>query len=84
MRNPLIAEIRRIRAKMARERAQNPDRDYIAEAAELRRKVCDVVVTETGETLYITNKDKLYDVLIAPRLAKKKRSGGRRAVAPAR
>ena len=84
MRNPLIDEIRRIRAKMARERAQNPDRDYIAEAAELRRKVCDVVVTETGETHYITNKEKLYEVLVAPRLAKQKRSARNRPVAPAR
>ena len=66
---------------MAREEAQNPDRNYIAESAELCRKVCDVVVTETGETRYVTNRDKLYEVLIAPRLAKKKRSAGQRPVA---
>ena len=70
MHNPLIAEIRRIRAKMDRERARNPNRDYVAEAEELRRKVCDVVIDENGVTHYITNKQKMFDVLIAPRIAK--------------
>lgn len=70
MRNPLIAEIRRIRAKMDREWARNPNRNYVAESQELRRKVCDVVVDENGKTHYITNEKKMYDVLIAPRLAK--------------
>ena len=70
MRNPLIAEIRRIRAKMARERARNPNRDYVAESQELRRKVCDLVIDENGKEHYIANWNKMYEVLIAPRLAK--------------
>src|SRR5262245_25502458 len=91
MRNPLIAEIRRIRAKMDREWARNPNPNYIAESQARTRKVCDVVIDDDGKPRYITNKQKLYDVFIAPRLAKeearskraRKRpsSGGRRKVA---
>jgi hypothetical protein len=69
-RNPLIAEIRRIRAKMDRERARHPDRDEVAESHALLLKVCDVVIDEQGKTHYITNGKKMYEVLIAPRLAK--------------
>ncbi len=55
---------------MARERAQNPNRDYIAESQELRRKVCDVVIDGNGKPHYISNAKKMYEVLIAPRVAK--------------
>lgn len=64
---------------MDRERARNPNRDYIAESQELRRKVCDVVIDENGTTLYITNAKKAYDVLIAPRIAKEAALAKRRA-----
>ena len=74
MRNPLIAEIRRIRAKQALERARNPHRDEVAESYELLHKVCDVVVSENGERHYVASATKMYDVLIAPRLAKEKPS----------
>jgi hypothetical protein len=74
MRNPLIDEVRRIRAKMDREWARNPGRDEVAESRALLEKVCDVIVSENGERRYITNATKMLDVLIAPRLAKKKRS----------
>ena len=69
MRNPIIDEIRRIRAKMDGKRAQNPNRDYVAESHELLLKVCDIVVSENGERRYVTNWNKMYEVLIAPRLA---------------
>jgi hypothetical protein len=78
MRNPLIAEIRRIRAKMGRERARNPNRDYLAEGQEMRRKVCDVVIDAEGKTHYITNRQKMYDVFIAPRLAEEAARSKRR------
>ena len=67
MRNPLIAEIRRIRAKMAREWARNPN--YFAELRERFLKVYDVVLDEKGKPHYFLNKEKVHDVLIAPRLA---------------
>jgi hypothetical protein len=70
MRNPLIAEIRRIRAKMDRAWARNPNPDYVAESQELRRKVCDVFIDDEGNPHYITNEKKMYEVLIAPRLAR--------------
>jgi hypothetical protein len=70
MRNPLISEIRRIRARMDRERARNPDRDEVAESRELLLKVCDVIIDDQGKPRYITNGKKMYDVFIAPRLAK--------------
>jgi hypothetical protein len=70
MRDPFIAEIRRIRAKMDREWARNPNRDEVVESREFLLKVCDVVIDENGKTHYITNGKKMYDVLIAPRLAK--------------
>ena len=70
MRNPLLDEIRRVRAKRACEWAQSPDRDYVAESRELLLKVCDVVIDEQGNRRYITNAAKMYDVLVAPRLAK--------------
>jgi hypothetical protein len=80
MRNPLIAEIRRIRAKMDREWARNPNRDYVAESQALRLKVCDVVIDDEGKPHYITNAKKMYDVLIAPRIAEEAaRSKRRRA-----
>jgi hypothetical protein len=69
MRNPLIAEIRRIRARMDREWARNPNRDYVAESRELLLKVCDVIIDDQGKPHYIANGKKMYDVLIAPRIA---------------
>lgn len=79
MRNPLIAEIRRIRAKMAREWARNPNGNYIAELRERMRKVCDVVIDDNGKPHYITNAKKMYDVLIAPRLAEEAARSSNRA-----
>jgi hypothetical protein len=78
VRNPLIAEIRRIRTKMYREWLSNPNRDYIAESQEMRRKVCDVVIDAEGKTHYITNRQKMYDVFIAPRLAEEAARAKRR------
>ena len=45
-----------------------PNRDYVAESQELRRKTCDVVIDEQGKQHFITNGKKMYDALIAPRL----------------
>jgi hypothetical protein len=80
MRNPLIAEIRRIRAKMDREWARNPNPNYLAESQERRRKVCDVVIDAEGKPRYITNRQKLYDVFIAPRLAEEAARSERRRI----
>ncbi len=85
MRNPLIAEIRRIRAKMDREWARNPNPNYIAESQERRRRACDVIIDDEGKPHYITNRQKLYEVYLAPRLAEEaararaKRRGTRRS-----
>jgi hypothetical protein len=88
MRNPLIAEIRRIRAKMDREWARNPNRDFVAESRAFLLDVCDVVTDENGKPHYFPNRKKMHDVLIAPRLAKeaarsksrtRRRSSGRTA-----
>ena len=70
MRNPLIDEIRRARAKLSRELAEDPDKVY-ARLDDLHRKICDVVVSPTGERRYITSAAKMHAVFIAPRLAKK-------------
>jgi hypothetical protein len=70
MRDPIVAEIRRIRTKMYREWVRNPNRDVVAESRERLLKVCDVVIDKHGRPHYFPNKQKMYDVLIAPRLAK--------------
>jgi hypothetical protein len=70
MRNPLIAEIRRIRVKQSKELAQNPHQAVI-DSYELLHKVCDVVVSPTGERQFVASATKMHDVLIAPRLPRK-------------
>jgi glutamyl-tRNA reductase len=70
MRNPLIDEIRRTRAKLSKELAEDPEKVY-AYWRELRIKTCDVVISPTGEERYIASAKKMHDVLIAPRHAKK-------------
>src|SRR5688572_31634994 len=45
----------------------------IAESNELFYKLCDVIVSPTGERRYVASAEKAYDVLIAPRLAREKR-----------
>lgn len=78
MRNPILNEIRRVRARRAREWAQNPDRDYVAASRARLLEVRDAVIDENGKTRYVTNARKMYDVLIAPRLAENMaRSTGR-------
>ena len=69
MRNPLIAEIRRVRAKLSRELAEDPEKVF-ARWRDLRLEICDVVVSPTGEQRYIASATKMREVLIAPRLAK--------------
>ncbi len=69
MRDPLIDEIRRVRAKLSKELAEDPDKVF-ARWRDLRLKICDVVVSPTGERRYIASASKMHEVLIAPRLAK--------------
>jgi hypothetical protein len=69
MRNPLIDEIRRVRAKLSRELAEDPDKVY-ARWNDLHHKICDVVISPTGERRYILSAAKMHEVFIAPRLAK--------------
>ena len=70
MRNPLIDEIRRVRAKLSKELAEDPEKVF-ARWSELRLKICDVVISPTGEEHYVASATKMHEVLIAPRLAKK-------------
>jgi hypothetical protein len=41
------------------------------ESNKLLDKVCDVVISPTGERHFVTSAKKMYDVLIAPRLSQK-------------
>jgi hypothetical protein len=77
MQDPLLKDIRRARA----ERSKALKRDFkgaIAESNELFYKLCDVIVSPTGERRYVASAEKAYDVLIAPRLAREKRRPPRR------
>ena len=69
MRDPLIAEIRRARAKLSKELEQDADK-AMARWEDLRLKICDVIVTPTGERRYVASAVKMHEVLIAPRLAR--------------
>lgn len=60
MRNPILSQLRRVRLRRSRERAKNPGR-AVAESYELREKICDVVVSETGERRYIASETKMLD-----------------------
>jgi hypothetical protein len=70
MRDPIIDEIRRVRAKLSKEMAEDPDK-FFARLNDLHHKICDVVVSPSGERRYITSAAKMHEVFIAPRLAKK-------------
>ena len=80
MRNPILDEIRRIRAKRAMDWAQDPDRDYVAESRARLLKVRDAVIDGNGKVRYVTNAKKMYEVLIAPRLAKEAARSKNRAL----
>jgi hypothetical protein len=70
MQDPLLKDIRRMRAR----RSKALKRDFkraMAESNELIYKVCDVVVSPTGERRYVASATKMYEVLIAPRLPRK-------------
>ena len=49
-----------------------------AELDELFYKETDVIVSPTGERRYVASAEKAYEVLIAPRLARKKKRPPRR------
>jgi hypothetical protein len=70
MKDPLLKDIRRIRAQ----RSKDLRRDFkraVAESNELFYKLCDVVTSPTGERRFVASGPKMYDVLIAPRRRRK-------------
>jgi hypothetical protein len=68
MRDPILEELRHIRLQFLREMEEDMHRSA-AKSNELLHKVCDVVVTATGERQYVLSPQKMYDELIAPRMA---------------
>lgn len=70
MQDSLLKDIRRMRAR----RSKALKRDFkrvIAESNELFYKLCDVVISPTGERRFVASAEKAYDVLVAPRLPRK-------------
>lgn len=67
MQDPLLRDIRRIRARRSKELSRD-FKGAIAGSNERLLRVCDVVVSPAGEKQFVTSKQKMYDVYIAPRL----------------
>jgi hypothetical protein len=70
MRDPILRELRRVRARYLTEMERDIHRSA-AKSNELLYKVCDVVVSPTGERQFVTSAKKMYDVLIVPKLRRK-------------
>ena len=66
MRDPILSELRRVRARYLKEMEQDIHRSA-AKSNELLHRVCDVVLTPTGEQQFVISARKVHDVLIAPR-----------------
>jgi hypothetical protein len=70
MQDPLLRDIRRIRAHRSKELKRDFKR-AMAESNELIYKLCDVVISPTGERRFVASGTKMHDVLIAPKLREK-------------
>jgi hypothetical protein len=70
MQDLLLKDIRRIRAHRSKELKRDFKR-AVAESNELLSKLCDVVISPSGERRFLASATKAYDVLIAPRLQRK-------------
>jgi hypothetical protein len=70
MRNPILSELRRIRARHSREAAKMKPGQAVAESYARREQICDVVISETGERRYIASATKMREHLIASRTNK--------------
>jgi hypothetical protein len=69
MRDPILSELRRIRARLSREHAKNKPGQAVAESYALVHEICDVVIDDEGKTHYIANGKKMHDRLMARRIA---------------
>jgi len=67
MHDPILEELRRVRLQFLREMEEDMHRSAM-KSNELLHKVCDVVITATGEQQYVLSPHKVYDELIAPRM----------------
>jgi hypothetical protein len=66
MHDPILDELRRVRLQLSREMAKDVH-GFMTRLNESHRKVCDVVISPTGEELYVPSPQKMYYELIAPR-----------------
>ena len=63
MQDPILRELRRVRARYLREMEEDMHRSA-AKSNEVLHKLCDVV---TGEQQFVLSAKKIHDTLIAPR-----------------
>jgi glutamyl-tRNA reductase len=70
MQDPILRELRRIRARYLKEMRADMHRSA-AKSNEVLDRLCDVVISPTGERHFVLSATKINDALIAPlRIAK--------------
>ncbi len=62
MQDPILRELRRVRARFLKEMEQDMHRSA-EKSNELLHKVCDVVISPTGERQFVVSAQKMSDVL---------------------
>ena len=70
MSDKILRELRRVHAEHLKEMERDMHH-FAAESNELLHKICDVVISPTGERQFVASFSKMYDVLIAPGLQRK-------------
>ncbi len=70
MQGPLVKHIRRVRAQHLKELKRDFDRT-IAESNERLLRICDVVISPTGERQFVASKEKMIAEYMASRRRRK-------------
>jgi hypothetical protein len=70
MQGPLVKHIRRVRAQRLKELKQDFHR-AIAESNERLLRICDLVISPTGERQFVTSKEKMLDEYMTSRRRRK-------------